>query len=68
MEPSNPIIDEVRAVREALARESGDDIEKIVEAARRRQAESGRTVVTLPPKTPQVTKRASGCSRHLAIP
>ncbi len=59
MEPSNPIIDEVRAVREALARESGDDIEKIVEAARRRQAESGRTVVTLPPKTPHVTKRAS---------
>lgn len=59
MEPSNPIIDEVRAAREALARESGDDIEKIVEAARQRQAESGRTVVTLPPKTPHVTKRAS---------
>jgi hypothetical protein len=59
MEPSNPIIDEVRAAREALARESGDDIEKIVEAARQRQNESGRTVVTLPPKPPQATKRAS---------
>jgi hypothetical protein len=59
MEPSNPIIDEVRAAREALATESGDDIEKIVEAARRRQAESGRTVVTLPPKTPHVANRAS---------
>jgi hypothetical protein len=59
MEPSNPIIGEVRAAREALAKESGDDIERIVEAARQRQAESGRTVVTLPPKTPQVTKRAS---------
>jgi hypothetical protein len=34
MEPSNPIIDEVRAAREALARESGDDMEKIVEAAK----------------------------------
>jgi hypothetical protein len=59
MEPSNPIIDEVRAAREALAREAGDDMETIVEAVRQRQAESGRTVVTLPPKTPQVTKRAS---------
>jgi hypothetical protein len=55
MEPSNPIVDEVRAAREALAKESGDDIEKIVEAARRRQAASGRTVVTLPPKTTHVT-------------
>jgi hypothetical protein len=59
MEPSNPIIDEVREAREALARESGDDLEKIVEAARRRQAESGRAVVTLPPKAPHGTKRAS---------
>ena len=59
MEPSNPIIDEVRAAREARAKESGDDIERIVEAAKKRQAESGRTVVTLPPKTPHLTKRAS---------
>ena len=59
MEPSNPIIGEVRAAREALAKESGDDIAKIVEAARQRQAESGRTVVTLPPKTPHAAKRAS---------
>ncbi len=59
MEPSNPIVDEVREAREALARQSDDDIEKIVEAARRRQAESGHRVVTRPPKTPHVPKRAS---------
>ena len=59
MSLSDPIVDEVRAVREALARASGDDIEKIVEAARERQAQGGRTVITLPPKKTQPAKRAS---------
>ena len=59
MEPSNSIVDEVRAAREALAKKSDDDIEKIVEAARKRQAESGRTVVTLSPRKLHFTKRAS---------
>jgi hypothetical protein len=59
MSLSDPIVDEVRAAREALARESDNDIEKIVEAARVRQAHSGRTVVTLPPKRTQPAKRAS---------
>jgi hypothetical protein len=59
MSVSDPIVDEVRAAREALARASGDDIEKIVEAARARQAQGGRTVITLPPKRTQPAKRAS---------
>ncbi len=59
MKPSDSIVDEVRAAREALAKESGDDIEKIVEAARRRQSKSGRKVVTLPPRKTDSAKRAS---------
>ena len=59
MEPSNSIVDEVRAAREALAKKSDDDIEKTVDAARQRQAENGHTVVTLPPKKVHATKRAS---------
>lgn len=59
MNSSDPIVDEVRAAREALARASGDDIEKIVEAARARQVQNGRTVITLPPKRTQSAKRAS---------
>ena len=59
MKPSDSIVDEVRAAREALAKESGDDIEKIVEAARARQSESGRKVVTLPPRKTDSAKRAS---------
>ena len=34
MKSSDSIVDEVRAAREALAKESGDNLEKIVEAAR----------------------------------
>ncbi len=59
MKYSDTIVDEVRAAREALARESGDDIEKIVEAARARQAQSGREAVRLPPRKPDSAKRAS---------
>ena len=59
MKPSDSIVEEVRAVREALARESHDDIEKIVEAARARQLQSGRKVVTLPPRPTQSATRAS---------
>ena len=59
MNTSDSIIDEVRAAREALTRESGDDIEKIVEAARVRQAQGGRTVVTLSPRRTEPAKRAS---------
>ncbi len=44
------IVEEVRAIREAIAREHGDDVDAIVEALRRRGAESKRPVVSLPPK------------------
>ena len=59
MKPSDSILDEVRAAREALAKVSGDDIERIAEAARTRQSKSGRKVVTLPPRKTDSAKRAS---------
>jgi len=60
MSMRDPIIEEIHAVREALARESGFDAEKIAEAARKRQAESGRKAVTLPPRpVATVKKKAS---------
>jgi hypothetical protein len=39
---SDPIIDEIRAIREAIAKASNDDLRKIAEAARARQAAGGR--------------------------
>ena len=60
MPPADPILEEIYAVREKLAQEAGYDIDKIAEAARKRQAESGRKAVTLPPRpAATVTKKAS---------
>ena len=50
---TDPIIDEIRAIREALSKASGDDIEKIAEAAKARQSQSGRKAVRLPPRKVQ---------------
>ena len=57
--PTDPFVEEIHAIREALSKESGDDMERIVEAARARQRQSGRPGVTLPPKVAEATKKAS---------
>lgn len=57
MQPKDPILEEIHAIREALAKESGYDAEKIAEAARKRQAESGRKAVTLPPRPTEVNRK-----------
>jgi len=58
MQDPNPIVDEVRAVRDSIANEYGYDIAKIAEAVREREAKSGRTYVHLPPRTPSLVKKA----------
>ena len=59
MSTSDRIVEEVHAVREAIARESGDDLERIIKAARARQVAEGRPVVRLEPKKPAATKETS---------
>ena len=44
--------DEIRAIKHKLAAECGNDIRRIVEDARRRQRESGRLSVAVPPSQP----------------
>ena len=46
------IVDEVRRVREAYAAQFGYDLRRIVEDLRRRERESGREYINLPPKAP----------------
>lgn len=58
MDP-DPIVEEIHAVREALSKASGDDIRKIAEAARARQAESGRKAVRLLPRQVKAARKAS---------
>lgn len=58
MEPRDPIIDELHAIREAMAAACGNDMDKIAESLRARQNSGDREVVTLSPKRP-VKKQAS---------
>jgi hypothetical protein len=51
MEPSPT--DEIKAIRDKLAAAASYDIHRIAEEARRRQRESGRVYITLPPRSPQ---------------
>ena len=57
MHDSDPIVDEVRAVRDAIAKKHDYDISKIAEAVRTKERESGRKYVTLPPRKPVSTRK-----------
>jgi hypothetical protein len=46
------IVDEVRAERAAYAAQFDQDLRRIADDLRRREAASGRQYVTLPPKPP----------------
>ena len=59
MRYSDPIIDEIRAVRDAIAKEYDYDIDKLAEALKAREAKSGRKVVRLPPREVIVVRKAS---------
>lgn len=54
---ADSIVDEVRAIREAIAREHGDDVGAIVEALRREEIANKTPVVSFP------AKRASDAGR-----
>lgn len=47
------ITEEIRAIRRHLAAQCGNDIARIIEDARERQAADGRKYVTLPPRRVQ---------------
>jgi hypothetical protein len=47
---TDPIVDEIHAIREEIARRHDYDMDAIVETFQKASAQSGRRVVTLPPK------------------
>ena len=63
---SDPIVDEVRAIRDRLAARCGYDIDEIFRSIRRRQVESGRNYVRHPARrvTPGKDTRAFGADRN----
>lgn len=44
--PTNPILDELHAIRAKLLADAGGDIDKLVAGIRARQAKSGRIIAT----------------------
>jgi len=50
--PSDPIVDEIREIRQRHAAQFGFDIRAIAEDARQRDAAGDRKVVRLPPRRP----------------
>ena len=46
----DPIVDEIRRIREDQAAKYGFDVKRILAAAKRRQRRSGRKVVSFVPK------------------
>ncbi len=59
MRQSDPIIDEVRIARDAIAKEFDYDIEKLAAALQAREAASGRRIVRLPPREAVLIRKAS---------
>jgi hypothetical protein len=65
----DPIVDEVRAIRDAIAREHNYDVDAIFHMLREREATSGRPHVTLPPRLSQAetpTGRADAAQQGAA--
>jgi transketolase N-terminal domain/subunit len=57
----DPIVDEVRAARTAIAREHGNDLQAIVAALERKEGADGRPVVSFAARgTKKPTKRKAG--------
>ena len=52
----DPIVEEVRRIREELAARFGYNVRAIAEDARKRERESGRKVISRPPKRPAVSR------------
>jgi hypothetical protein len=59
MKYSDPIIDEIRAIRDAMAKDCDYDMEKLAQVLKAHEAQSGRKVVRRPPKRIVVVHKAS---------
>ena len=56
----DPIVEEIREVRQQQAARLNYDVRAIVEDARKRQNEGNRKVVSFPPHRPQTAQKPAG--------
>ncbi len=57
MSDENPILDEIHAVRETIAREHDYDVGRIVRWVQENEKRHNRVVVNLPPRSPVVVRK-----------
>ena len=55
---ADPIVEEVHAVRDAIARKYNNDLSAICDDARKRQSQSSHRVVKLPPRKAKQSAKA----------
>ena len=55
--PNDPIVDEIRAIRDAYAKQYDYDLDAIFEDIKKKEVESGRRFVSFPPKRIEPTGR-----------
>lgn len=57
----DPIVEDVHGIREEISKEAGDDLDRILAAAKERQrtSEKDHVVVRLPPKHVALTRKVS---------
>ena len=63
----DPIVEQIRAGRDAYARSHGYNLQAIVADLQRRQAEGRRKVVSLPPKRLPIAAEAPKNRRRAAL-
>lgn len=59
MSHSNRLLDEIHAARDTIAQASENSLQRIAEAAKAREKESGHKVVRLGPKRSRLGEKAS---------
>ena len=59
MKYSDRIIDEIRAIRDAMARDCDYDVEKLAQLLKDHETRSGRKIVRRPPRQVAVIRKAS---------
>ena len=55
---NDPIVEEVRRIRQAHAARFGYDLQAIFEDLKRQERESGHTIVSFPPRRPSAARIA----------
>ena len=59
MRVKDPVVEEIRIIRDALAKEHDYDVEKLARAMQQAEKAEGRKTVTLQPRRPTSDKKAS---------